>query len=58
MTEPAGTAAPLRLLVVDDEEPQRRALAGILERAGYEVATAPDGQAALSALDGRSFDLL
>jgi DNA-binding NtrC family response regulator len=48
----------LRLLVADDEEPQRRALAGILERAGYEVATADSGQRALELLDGKPFDLL
>ena len=58
MSEPGQEAPRLRLLVVDDEEPQRRALAGILERAGYEVATAAEGQEALSLLDGRSFDLM
>jgi DNA-binding NtrC family response regulator len=58
VSEQAAPSRPLRLLVADDEEPQRRALSGILERAGYEVTTTPDGQAALAALEGRSFDLL
>jgi len=38
-----------RLLVVDDEENQRQMLAGILERAGFEVVTAADGRQALVA---------
>ena len=58
MTEPRAAEPRLRLLVVDDEEPQRRALSGILERAGYEVTATGDGQAALALLDGRTFDLL
>jgi two-component system NtrC family response regulator len=47
-----------RLLVVDDEETQRRMLAGILERAGYEVETAANGRLALEQLDGERFDAL
>ena len=48
-----------RLLVVDDEETQRLMLSNILTRAGYEVATAPSGDAALALwqTDDR-FDLL
>jgi two-component system NtrC family response regulator len=46
------------LLVVDDEQPQREMLAGILGRAGFSVATAPDGQQALELLRQDSFDLL
>jgi len=58
VTESRAVGPRLRLLVADDEEPQRRALSGILERAGYEVATADTGQRALELLDGRTFDLL
>ena len=41
-----------RLLVVDDEEPQRLMLSNILRRAGFEVETASDGRAALERLGG------
>ena len=47
-----------RLLVVDDEQPQRQMLQSILERAGFEVCTAGDGKAALTVLAEQSFDLL
>ncbi|MHB1843810.1 MAG: sigma-54-dependent transcriptional regulator [Deltaproteobacteria bacterium] len=36
-----------RVLVVDDEANLRKVLAATLKREGYEVATAPDGEAAL-----------
>ncbi len=35
------------ILVVDDDEDQRRVLALLLRKHGFEVTTAPDGQAAL-----------
>ena len=47
-----------RLLVVDDEEPQRLMLSNILGRAGFEVTTASDGREALEALAGQPFDLM
>ena len=47
-----------RLLVVDDEEPQRTMLESILTRAGFEVATAPDGRQALEKLEAQRFDLM
>jgi len=47
-----------RLLVVDDEEPQRSMLTSILGRAGFEVHAASDGKAALALLDGCSHDLV
>jgi len=50
--------ARARLLVVDDEAPQREMLAGILGRAGFDVVTAKDGQAATERLEAESFDLL
>ncbi|MGP9821912.1 response regulator transcription factor [Salinarimonas sp. NSM] len=38
------------VLVAEDEEPMRAALARLLAAAGYEVDTAGDGEAALAAL--------
>jgi len=50
--------ARARLLVVDDEQTQREMLGRILERAGFGVAAAEDGRAALDLLQRESFDLL
>jgi len=51
---------PLRVLVVDDEEPIRKLLERLLSRKGHEVVTAVDGREALECLDaassGRPFD--
>ena len=47
-----------RLLIVDDEEPQRLMLASLLGRAGYEVDAARDGSEALELLHDRSYDLM
>jgi two-component system KDP operon response regulator KdpE len=44
------TAAPVRILVVDDEPPIRRLLRTGLGSQGYEVAEAPDGRAAEAAI--------
>jgi DNA-binding NtrC family response regulator len=46
------------LLVVDDESTQREMLSSILNRAGYRVAAAGDGEEALDRLGKESFDLL
>ena len=46
------------ILVVDDEERQREIYRDILEGEGYEAATAPSGEAALTLLAGRRFDLI
>lgn len=45
-----------RVLVVDDSATIRRLVRSILEEAGYEVSSAPDGQAALDLLQRESFD--
>jgi DNA-binding response OmpR family regulator len=47
-----------RILVVDDEDDIRGLVGELLERAGYEVETAPDGRAALRALFGARPDLV
>lgn len=41
------------ILIVDDEADIRESLSGILEDEGYQVRTAPDGQAALDAVTER-----
>ncbi|MEP7352314.1 MAG: sigma-54 dependent transcriptional regulator [Acidobacteriota bacterium] len=46
----ATERARARVLVVDDEESQRTALAGMIRLWGYEVDTASDGQEALDRL--------
>jgi CheY-like chemotaxis protein len=52
-----------RILIVDDNETNRRVLAGQLEHAGYEVTQASGGSAALMEMrralgDNRSFDVV
>ena len=41
----------MRILVVEDSSPHRRLLTALFGRAGHEVVTAPDGVAALEALE-------
>lgn len=47
-----------RLLVAEDEVNLRLVLQKELERMGHEVRTAPDGEAALKALEEEAFDVL
>lgn len=49
---------PLRILVVEDEQVAREALARFLELEGHSVATAGDGAAALTALSAFSPDIV
>jgi two-component system chemotaxis response regulator CheY len=44
-------ANPVRVLIVDDEPAIRHAVEAVLVDEGFVVATAPDGAAALAALD-------
>lgn len=53
-----GDDAPLRVLVVDDHDINRRAIQLILQPLGCEVTTAADGMAALKACDAQIFDLI
>ena len=46
------------ILVVDDEEPQRRVLAGFLRKAGYEVEAASSADEALAVVAARMVDLV
>jgi two-component system response regulator PilR (NtrC family) len=47
-----------RILVVDDEEGMREFLSILLEREGFQVACAKDGQEALQAVQEAPFDLI
>ena len=47
-----------RILIVDDEPSIRTVLAAHLGRFGYEVDTAPDGSAAIAALQNDPFHLV
>jgi CheY-like chemotaxis protein len=49
---------PCRILVVDDEPAFREMLALMLERAGYQTATAADGAAGAQCLEQSRFDLV
>ena len=57
MADP-GEISPAKLLIVDDEEPVRRALQRILERNGYECTVAEDVTEARSALATDRFALV
>jgi DNA-binding response OmpR family regulator len=47
-----------RILLVDDEQPVQKLLSYPLEKDGYEVVPALDGQAALNEFDRQPFDLV
>ena len=46
------------ILVVDDEDSLRSVLSNELSGAGYDVATASDGEAAISTVQNKKFDLV
>ena len=50
------SAAPRRVLVVDDNQMNRRVLGAILERAGHRVLLAKTGEEALDTLDAAGVD--
>jgi len=48
-----------RILIVDDEEPMREIMAGILQAEGYECQSVPSGVDAIKLLEaGEKFDLI
>ncbi|WP_051854958.1 two-component system response regulator CseB [Streptomyces sp. NRRL B-1347] len=53
-----GTAAAVRLLLIEDDETIRRSVGMALERYGYEVAAAPDGLTGLEMFRDGAHDLL
>ncbi len=58
MERPAPAQGPQRALVVDDEASVRGLVARLLERRGYVVTQAEDGEAALRRLTNERFDLV
>jgi PAS domain S-box-containing protein len=52
------TGTPLPLLIVDDNELNRDVLSRRLQRLGYRVVTAADGQHALALLDSQEFGVV
>ena len=51
-------ARTARILLVDDEQPVQKLLSYPLEKEGYEVVPALDGQQALEAFERQAFDLV
>src|SRR5437879_2670663 len=49
---------PARILMVDDEAAIRLTLGALLERAGYAVTPAENGEEAVALLERQAFDLL
>jgi two-component system, sensor histidine kinase len=58
VAEDAGEGRPLRVLVVDDHEINRRAIQLILTPLGAEIATAVDGLTALTAAAVQTYDVI
>ncbi len=53
-----GSMLPPTVLVVDDHEPTRRRLVRVLQKEGYEVLSAPDGEAGLRVFGEHRVDLI
>ena len=53
-----GTLARRKVLIADDDAATRHGVARLLEKAGFEVAEAADGIAALNAVQEKQFDLV
>ncbi|MFA7536645.1 MAG: sigma-54 dependent transcriptional regulator [Desulfuromonadales bacterium] len=49
---------PAKVLVLDDEAPMRHMLRLVLEKGGYRITDASDGETALSLMEQESFDLV
>ncbi|GAA5508660.1 PAS domain-containing hybrid sensor histidine kinase/response regulator [Novipirellula caenicola] len=49
---------PLRVLLVDDHEPNRKLVESILKRRGHDVRSECDGEAAILACQSESFDVV
>jgi two-component system, OmpR family, KDP operon response regulator KdpE len=49
---------PARVLVVEDDAALRKAVTGAVRRAGYRVTEVADGEAAVTELRARAFDLV
>ncbi|MBX5481716.1 MAG: response regulator [Myxococcaceae bacterium] len=51
-------AAPLRILVIDDDESVRKLVWAVLHREGHEIVQAGSGKAGLAALEAGAFDVV
>ena len=49
---------PIRVLVVDDDEPHAQAVAESLERVGYECTTATSGEEGATQIESENFDVV
>jgi len=49
---------PIRVLIVDDDEPHAQAVAESLERVGYECATAHSGERGVALIESDNFDVV
>ncbi len=58
MTLPSSESEPIRLLLVEDDEPLREMLSDQLEARGYEVSAVADGRAAIGAVGATPFDVI
>ena len=47
-----------RILFVDDEESQRKAISGFIQKKGYYVKTCADGEAALESIRNETWDMI
>lgn len=56
--EKSRAAEGAQVLVVDDDQAVRELAATILERAGFQVTTAQDGEAGWNLVQSRHFDLI
>src|SRR5205823_5529306 len=56
--EPTPVAAPLRVLVAEDNEFNAQLLEQLLVRRGHRVRLAKNGREALALVEGEAFDLL
>ncbi len=50
--------AKAKILLVDDEQSQRVAIAGFIKKAGYEIIECPDGKQALDQIKNETIDLV
>ena len=57
MADPAAEPAAVRVIVIDDEEGMREGMRRVLERRGFSVRTARDGETALRLLEEAPADV-
>ena len=51
-------AVPIRVLIIDDDEPHAQAVAESLERVDYDCTTAPSGEAGAKLIESDNFDVV